>query len=276
MSLEQLPDLVTVLEWAKPFLIKLASAAGIFVIGLWISRRIGNFVERLIQRGRQDQALSSFIGKITYVALFVFVAIAALTHLGVDTTAAAAIVGGSALAIGLSLQKQLSSFAAGIMLILFRPFRIGDFIEAGGQAGTVVEIHMVKTILRTGNNQIVHIPNAEVWDSAIINYSVEPTRRIDLNIGVSYEADLRRTRQVLEQVIAADERVLEQPAPVIVVSELADSAVIFKVRPWVKTADYWATLWDLTERIKLALDDAGIGIPYPQMDVHLHKSAGVE
>ena len=222
-------------------------------------------------RARRDQALAAFLGRIAHIVLLVFVIIAALNHLGVDTTAAAAIVGGSALAIGLSLQKQLSSFAAGIMLIMFKPFRIGDFVDAGGMSGTVVEIHMVKTVLRTGNNQIVHIPNANIWDNPIVNYSSEPTRRIDLNIGVSYDADLRQTRKVLEQVMAAESRILEEPAPVIAVGELGDSAVVFKFRPWVKTSDYWATLWDLTEAIKIALDDADIGIPYPQMDVHLHR-----
>lgn len=273
MTLENLPDLPTLLEWAQPFLIKAASAAAIFIVGLWISRQIGAVLERMLLRARRDQALAAFLGKIAHIAILAFVIIAALNQLGIDTTAAAAIVGGSALAIGLSLQKQLSSFAAGIMLIMFKPFRIGDFVDAGGMSGTVVEIHMIKTVLRTGNNQIVHIPNASVWDSAIVNYSSEPTRRIDLNIGVSYDADLRQTRKILEQVIGDESRILENPAPVIAVGELGDSAVVFKVRPWVNTSDYWPTLWALTENIKLALDEAGIGIPYPQMDVHLHRQA---
>lgn len=274
MSFESLPDTATILNWAQPALIKLAGAAVILVIGIWLSRRISHLVERMAYRARADQALAGFLSKVSHIVLLVFVIIAALNHLGVDTTAAAAIVGGSALAIGLSLQKQLSSLAAGIMLIVFRPFRIGDFIEAGGMAGTVKEIHMVKTVLRTGNNQVVHIPNAQIWDSAIINFSAEPTRRIDLNIGVSYDADLRATRQVLEQVITAEERILAEPAPVIAVSELGDSAVVFKLRPWVNTSEYWVVLWALTEAIKIALDDADIGIPYPQMDVHLHQQNG--
>lgn len=271
MSLDSLPDLPTIMNWAQPFLIKAAGAAIIFIIGLWIARRLAMVVEKLILRARSDKALANFLARIAHVALLVFVIIASLNHMGVDTTAAAAIVGGSALAIGLSLQKQLSSFAAGIMLILFKPFRIGDFVDAGGMSGTVLEVHMVKTVLRTGNNQIVHIPNASIWDSPIVNYSCEPTRRIDLNIGISYDADLKLARNILEQVIASEERILPEPAPVIAVAELADSAVVFKVRPWVKTPDYWATLWSLTEAIKLAFDEAGVGIPYPQMDVHLHQ-----
>lgn len=271
MSLESLPDLATLISWIQPFLLKLAGAAAILFIGLWISRRLSNLVQSMVLRARNDRALAGFLAKVAHVVLIVFVVIAALTHLGVDTTAAAAIVGGSALAVGLSLQKQLSSFAAGIMLILFRPFRIGDFVDAGGMSGTIIEIHMVKTVLRTGNNQIVHIPNAEIWDKPIVNYSSEPTRRIDLNIGVSYDADMRRTRQILEQVIATDERILTEPAPVIAVAELGESAVMFKIRPWVKTSEYWAVLWSLTEAIKLALDEAGIDIPYPQMDIHVHR-----
>ena len=274
MNLDQLPDLPSILSWAQPFLLKLAVAAAIVLIGLWVSKQVAALVRRMVLRARSDQALASFVAKIVHIAIMVFVIMAALGHLGIDTTAAAAIVGGSALAIGLSLQAQLSSLAAGIMLIMFRPFRIGDFIEAGGVSGTVEDIHMVKTVLRTGNNQIVHIPNAQIWNGPIINYSSEPTRRIDLTVGVSYEADLRNTRHVLESVLSAEKRLLENPAAVIAVAELADSAVLFKVRPWVKTADYWTVLFALTEAIKIALDDANIGIPYPQMDVHLHQQSG--
>jgi small conductance mechanosensitive channel len=273
MNLDKLPDFATVIAWAQPFLIKLAIAAGIVLLGMWIAQRLAALVRRLVLRARSDQALASFVSKLAHIAIMVFVIMAALGHLGIDTTAAAAIVGGSALAIGLSLQAQLSSLAAGIMLIMFRPFRIGDFIEAGGMSGTVEDIHMVKTVLRTGNNQIVHIPNAQIWNSPIVNFSSEPTRRIDLTVGVSYDADLRQTRSVLESVLAAETRILEKPAPVIAVAELADSAVLFKVRPWVKTADYWAVLFALTEATKNALDDADIGIPYPQMDVHLHSQS---
>lgn len=276
MNLENLPELSELLNMAQPFLIKLAGAAAIFIFGMWLARRVSNMVDRMVLRARRDQALAGFISKVVHIAFLVFVIIAALNHLGVDTTAAAAIVGGSALAVGLSLQKQLSSLAAGIMLIMFRPFRIGDFVDAGGMSGTVVEIHMVKTVLRTGNNQIVHIPNSSIWDGPIVNYSSEPTRRIDLDVGVSYDADLKLTRAILERVIKADERVLETPEPVIAVATLADSAVMFKVRPWVKTADYWGTLWSLTEEIKLALDEQGIGIPYPQVDMHIHQAEAAE
>ncbi|MDX1497909.1 MAG: mechanosensitive ion channel [Salinisphaeraceae bacterium] len=271
MSLENLPDWPTILEWAQPFLIKLAVAAAIVLIGMWLASRIAGLIRKGMLKTRRDEALAGFVSKLVQIVLMVFVILAALGHLGVDTTAAAAIVGGSALAIGLSLQGQLASLAAGIMLIMFRPFRIGDFIEGAGVGGTVQEIQMVKTVLRTPNNQIVHIPNAQIWGSPITNYSTEPTRRIDLTVGVSYDADLRETRAVLEQVVGRESRILSVPEPVIAVTELADSSVNFKVRPWVNTSEYWAVLWDLTEAIKNALDDANIGIPYPQMDVHLHK-----
>lgn len=266
------------IDWSQlatestPFLINLASALAIFIIGRWIAKWLARIVGNAAAK-KLDETLGGFIQTLVGVLLLAMVIITALSVLGVDMTAAAAILGGMALAVGLSLQGQLSSLAAGIMLAVMRPFRVGDFVDAGGTSGVVEGIGILATTFRSGNNQTIIVPNANVWSGSITNYSDRPTRRIDLTIGVSYDADLRQTREVLEAVIAADERVLKDPAPLVAVKELGASSVDFVVRPWVKNADYWTVLFALTEQIKIKLDDADIGIPYPQMDVHLQKAA---
>ena len=178
-----------------------------------------------------------------------------------------------ALAIGLALQGSLSNFAAGVLIVMFRPYKVGDWVEAAGISGAVVQVQILTTILKTGDNKQIVVPNSAIMSSIITNYSANDTRRVDLTVGVSYDDDLDKVRATLEDLIAADERILEEPACKIAVSELADSSVNFVVRPWVKSADYWATLWDLTERIKITFDQRGISIPYPQTDVHVHPSS---
>lgn len=269
MSLESI-DWAGVTEQATPLLVNLISALAVFVIGRIVAKWIANLAGNAASK-KLDPTLGGFIATLTNVVLLAMVIIASLSVLGVDMTAAAAILGGMALAVGLSLQGQLSSLAAGIMLAVMRPFRVGDFVDAGGTSGVVEGIGILATTFRSGNNQTIVVPNSNVWSGSITNYSDRPTRRIDLTIGVSYDADLREARKVLEAVIQAEERVLADPAPLVAVKELGASSVDFVVRPWVNNADYWTVLFALTEEIKLKLDDANIGIPYPQMDVHLHK-----
>lgn len=197
--------------------------------------------------------------------------LAAIDTLGVNVTSLLAVLGAAGLAVGLALKDSLSNFAAGVMLMVFRPFRIGDFITAGGTSGVVDEIGLFCVLMRTGDNQRIIIPNSAVFGSTIVNTSALPTRRIDLVIGISYDDNIGTAKQIIENVIKADSRVLENPAPVIAVSELGDSSVNLVVRPWVNTADYWAVRWDLTENIKVKLEEGGISIPFPQRDVHLYN-----
>jgi len=269
-----LADLQNPEQWiplVAPVAIQAFYALAIFLIGRWIAGIISGLAEKAMLKAKLDATLASFLSKVVFVAILVFVMIAALNQLGINTTSAAAIVGAAGLAIGLSLKDQISAFAAGVMLIMFRPFKPGDFVEVAGESGVVEDINITHTQLRTGDNKQMIIPNNDVWGSTITNYNAKPTRRIDLIIGVSYDADLKQSRSVIEGVMSREGRVLEEPAPVIAVHELADSSVNFVVRPWVNTADYWAVRWALTEEIKIALDAADIGMPYPQRDVHIYE-----
>ena len=258
------------LPLAMPIALSAVYALCIFIIGRWITGVLARVGEKAMLKAGLDVSLASFLSKIIYFAALAFVIIAALNRLGIDTTSAAAILGAAGLAIGLSLKDQISAFAAGTMLILFRPFKAGDFVEIASLSGTVEEINITHTMMRTGDNRQLIVPNNDIWGSTITNYNSKPTRRIDLVIGVSYDADLKQCRSVFEKVLSAEKRILKDPAPVIAVHELGDSAVNFVVRPWVTTADFWAVKWALTEEIKLALDEADIGIPYPQRDVHVY------
>jgi small conductance mechanosensitive channel len=203
--------------------------------------------------------------------LLLFVVIAALSQLGIDTTSLVALLGAAGLAIGLSLQSSLANFAAGVMLIVFRPFTKGDFVEVAGTSGSVDNISIFTTTLTTPDNKEVIVPNGSVIGNNIVNYSARPTRRVDMVFGIGYGDDIKKAKELLEQIVAADTRVLAEPAPVVALGELADSSVNFLVRPWVNAEDYWSVLWDTTETVKLKFDEAGISIPYPQMDVHLDK-----
>ena len=245
----------------------------VLVVGWFASRLLTRLVRRLMERARLDSTLIGFTTNIFYMALMVLVVISALGQLGVNTTSFAAIVGAAALAIGFALQGSLANFAAGVMLILFRPFKAGDFIEAGGTSGVVEEVQVFATRIRTPDNKQITIPNGTITDGCIVNYSAKETRRVDLVFGIGYGDDLAKAKKILSEVVSSDERVLADPAPVIAVSELGDSSVNFVVRPWVKTPDYWAVVWDLTERVKLEFDQQGISIPYPQTDVHVHQTA---
>jgi small conductance mechanosensitive channel len=254
-----------------PWGINIAFALVIFVVGRFVVKGILNIVRKILTRTGTDSILIDFICTISNAILMLFIAIAALDQLGVDTTSLVALIAAAGLAIGLSLQDSLKNFASGIMLIMFRPFKAGDFVEAGGTSGTIENISIFSTTMRTGDNREIIVPNGAIYGDSITNYSARDTRRIDMVFGIGYDDDIRKAKEIMQQILGADERILSEPAPLIAVAELADSSVNFNVRPWVNTGDYWAVLYDVTEKIKLAFDENSISIPYPQMDVHLNK-----
>ncbi|MGF1877960.1 small-conductance mechanosensitive channel MscS [Photobacterium frigidiphilum] len=261
-------------ELLLQYAVNLISAVLILFIGNIIVKTIANGVAKMLRKKDMDEAVVEFLHSLVRYLLFVIVLIAALGRLGVQTASVVAVIGAAGLAIGLALQGSLSNFAAGVLIVAFRPFKSGDYVEIGGVAGSVESIQIFQTILTTPDNKMVVVPNGAVIGSAITNYSRHDTRRIDYVIGVSYNADLKKTKEVLTRVVEADPRVLKDPAPTIGVVALADSSVNFVVRPWVKTGDYWAVYFDLLQAIKEELDKEEIGIPFPQMDVHLNKLEG--
>jgi len=246
-------------------------AAAILFGGIWLAKQIKKYVVLMMERRNVDALLASFSSNIVYVALVAFVVIAALSQLGIQTTSFIAIIGAAGLAIGLALQSSLSNFASGVMIIAFRPFKVGDFIEAGGVAGVVEGIQIFSTQMRTGDNKAIIVPNSNITGSNITNYSAKDTRRVDMVFGIGYDDDIKKAKDVLMELINDDDRILKDPEPLVAVSELADSSVNFVVRPWVKAADYWGVMFDFTEAVKLRFDKEGISIPYPQQDLHLHK-----
>lgn len=258
---------------ASELLINIVSAIIIFAVGWWLSKYIQNLVIRIMNKRNVDPLLTSFTDNIVYIVLVAFVIIAALGQLGIQTTSFIAIIGAAGLAIGLSLQSSLSNFASGVMIIFFRPFKVGDFIEAGGVSGEVEGIQIFSTQMRTGDNKSIIVPNSNITNSNITNYSAKDTRRIDLTFGIGYGDDLRKAKKVLQEILDKDERILRDPEPLVAVSALADSSVNFAVRPWVKTDDYWSVYFDVTEAVKTRFDEENISIPYPQRDIHMYQAA---
>jgi small conductance mechanosensitive channel len=259
----QSQDLVT--AWG----LKVLAAIAIFIIGRWIAKAVRGGVRRMMNKGDVDPIVIGFVSSITYIALLAFVVIAALGQLGIQTTSFIAILGAAGLAVGLALQGSLANFAAGFLMIIFRPFKVGDFIEGAGVAGVVEAIHIFTTTLKTGDNKIIIIPNAKLSGDNITNYSAQETRRVDMTVGVAYDADLSVVRDVLNDIISKEERAMKDPAPLVAVAELADNSVNFVVRVWTKTGDYWGVKFDMTETIKNRFDAEGIGIPFPQRDIHI-------
>ena len=260
-----------IMEWGALYGTKIIGALAILVIGRILVGIIAGVVRRLMKRGNVEDTLTKFIVSLTRIALLVFVVIAALNNLGVQTASFIAIIGAAGLAVGFALQGSLANFASGVMLIIFRPFKSGDFIDAGGTMGTVEEVGIFNTLLKTPDNKKVIAPNSKITGDKITNFSAKEERRVDLVFGIGYDDDIRKAKELLEQILSEDSRVLKEPAPVVAVSELADSSVNFVVRPWVKTADYWSVYFDLTEKVKLTFDEQGISIPYPQQDVYMHQ-----
>ena len=265
------------LESLTPMLIdwgvKIVLALAVFVIGKWIAKRITNVLRKLMERAELDATLVTFLCNIVYAILLAAVILAALDMLGVPVTSLLAVLGAAGLAVGLALKDSLGNFAAGVMLILFRPFKQGDFVEVAGVSGSVTEVKIFSTILTTPDNKLVVIPNAQVAADTITNYSANDQRRVDMVFGVGYDDDLKVARQVLTDLCANHPLVLDDPATNIFVLNLGDSSVDFAVRPWAKTADYWKVYGDIMEQAKVGLEEAGCSIPYPQRDVHVFKDA---
>lgn len=258
--------------------VKVIAAIVIFIVGKIVANLVKKLVIRIMKKSGADPIIVGFTSSIAFIAMMAFVIIAALGQLGIQTTSFIAILGAAGLAVGLALQGSLANFAAGFLMIIFRPFKVGDVIEAAGVTGKVNAIHIFTTTLTTGDNKTIIIPNAKLGGDNIINYSAQETRRVDITVGVSYDADLKQVRAILEEIVSNDERILKDPSHLIAVSELADNSVNFAFRLWVKSADYWGVFFDTNEAVKNRLDEAGIGIPYPQRDVHVyeHKVARVQ
>ncbi|WP_457565057.1 mechanosensitive ion channel family protein [Caminibacter sp.] len=261
------------IDLAISYGIKIIGAIAIYIIGKWVAKMLTKLFRKMLERSNTDVTLVKFLGDLVYFGLLVLVIIAALGTLGVNTTSFAAIIGAAGLAVGLALQSNFSNFGAGVVILFLRPFKVGDFVEAGGATGTVDTISIFHTTIKTGDNRIIIVPNSNIIGGNIVNYSREPIRRIDLVIGVGYDDDLKLVKETLEEILRSDERILKDPAPAVALSELADSSVNFNVRPWVKSEDYWAVRSDLLEKIKVTFDQKGINIPYPQLDVHLDQKA---
>jgi small conductance mechanosensitive channel len=246
-------------------------AIAIYVIGKWLARIISKVVMRALTKAKVDPTLVPFIENLVYVAIMVFVVIAALAAFGVQTASIVAVLGAAGLAVGLALQGSLANFASGVLLLVFKPFKVGDFIEAGGTKGSVKAIHIFNTILTSPDNVRIIVPNGQITGGNISNYTANDTRRIDLVASVSYDDDLQKAKRVIESVLAAEPRILAEPAPQVAVSELADSSVDFIVRPWVKTSEYWAVRFDLTAKLKVAFDENGITVPFTSYELYVNN-----
>jgi len=273
--MENIEGLDALVEQAPEFLmtygLKALAAIVIFVIGKYFSGVAKRITTKLLTSRKVDATVVSFVANLAWMLVFVFTIVATLGQVGVQTASLVAVIGAAGLAVGLALQGSLSNFASGVLMVLFRPCRVGDFIEAAGVAGVVDEITIFSTRLRTGDNKVIIAPNSSIMNGTITNYSALEKRRIDLIIGVSYTADIAKTKKVLADILDNNPLVLKDPAYTIGLAELADSSINFVVRPWVKTSDYWPVRFELLEQIKNALDTAEIEIPFPQMDLHVKE-----
>lgn len=247
---------------------KILGAIAIFIIGKWFAGLASSFILKMMTKAKVDETLGKFLSKVLYVMLLAFVVMSALGTLGVNTTSFLALFGAAGLAIGLAFQGTFANIGAGVLLIFFRPFKIGDFVSIAGETGTVEEISLFTTSLGTLSNKFILIPNSNITGGNITNYSKKATRRVDFVFGIGYDDDLKLAKKTLEDIGLNDERVLAEPAPFVGVGELADSSVNFTVRFWVNTPDYWAVYFDTIEKVKLTFDEKGISIPYPQVDIH--------
>lgn len=273
MDTTQVP--VQYLQLAKVWLvtngISVLMALAIFILGRWLARWSATLGKKALLKAGVDETLARFLNKLLYYALLTAVVIAAADQLGIKTTSFIAILGAAGLAIGLALKDSLSNFSSGLMLILFKPFKVGDVVNAGGVIGTVRAIDIFSTVILTGDNQKIIVPNSGITSGVITNINAEPTRRIDLIIGIGYQDDIDKAKMILIELIQAEERILTNPAPQIAVAELAESSIQIIVRPWVLTSNYWDVRFNLIEKIKHSFDDKGISFPYPQRDVHIHQ-----
>lgn len=261
-----------VYELGTEWLVKLLGAIVILFIGMIVINFLMNVLKKVLEKSGVDVTIIGFLQAIAKVSLQVVLWIMVLGNLGVKTTSFIAIVGSAGLAVGLALQGSLANIGAGVLLIILRPFKAGDFITGGGQSGTIQEIGIFSTVMVTTDNKKIIIPNSKVAADSIVNFSAMETRRIEFIFGVSYDDDLKAAKEILKDIIGADSRVLADPKPLVVVSELAESSVNFTVRVWAKSADYWGIYFDTIEKVKLTFDEKGISIPFPQRDVHMHQT----
>ncbi|GMQ75349.1 MAG: mechanosensitive ion channel [Gammaproteobacteria bacterium] len=252
--------------------LKVIAAIVIFFIGKWLSGMLSRAVGSAMRRAKTDEILVKFVANLVYAALLAFVIVAALAQLGIQTTSFIAVLGAAGLAVALALQGSLSNFAAGVMLIIFRPFKVGDYIEAAGTSGSVEEIMIFSTKLRSPDNKQLYVPNGSILSDTIVNYSANDQRRVDMVFGCGYGDDIKKAKALLEAIVADNALVLDDPAPTIGVLELGDNSVNFAMRPWVNTPDFGNARSQITEAVKQRFDEAGISIPFPQRDVHLIQS----
>lgn len=250
------------------YAVNIAAALMTLLVGWFAASVISNGLNRVMKARSLDITIADFTANLIKYAILAFVIIAALSRIGVQTASFVAVIGAAGLAVGLALQGSLSNFAAGVLIIMFRPIKAGEFVEVSGSAGTVQTVQLFTTVLTTGDNKMVVVPNGSILNGTITNYSRMEIRRVDMTFGISYDSDLRQAKAILSKLVAEDERVLKDKEVLIAVSALADSSVNLVVRPWVKTADYWALFFDFQEKVKLAFDEVGIEIPFPQMTVH--------
>ena len=246
----------------------------VFIIGKWIATKITALLVKVLKKVKgMDHTLIKFLENIVYYILMIIVTLTALSEFGIETTSFLAILGAAGLAIGLALKDSLGNFASGVMIILFKPFKVGDVVTAGGVTGCVNEVGIFNSIFISPDNQKIIIPNGVITSGSIININANETRRVDLLVGIGYEDDIKKAKEVLNDIVSSNEKVLKEEGITVAVSELADSSVNFVVRAWVKTPDYWDVKFTLTENVKLRFDEEGISIPYPQQDVHHHNQA---
>lgn len=260
-----------IINVATPYIMNIVFALLIFIIGKYLAKIITNITKKVLDKSKVNETLKVFLGNVIYGLLLIVVVLAALNKLGIETTSFIAILGAIGLAVGLAFQSTLSNISAGVMIVIFRPFNIGDFIEAGGVSGIVEEINLFNTIFKTPDNKVIIVANSNIIGGNIINYSLKETRRVDFVFGIGYDDDLKLAKETLQHIINKDSRILQEPLPFVAVGELADSSVNFTVRVWVKSENYWDVHFDTIEKVKLTFDKKGISIPYPQMDVHTNK-----
>lgn len=262
-------------DWVIPNAIKLLIALAIFIIGKYLARVVSRLLGKMVLASSKDEMLQSFVTSIAYFLFLLIVVIAALSQLGINTSSLVALIGAAGLAVGLALQNSLQNFAAGVMILIFKPFTRGDFIEAGGVSGKVEQMGLLMLELRTGDNKTVLVPNGKVFSDSITNYSSNSTRRVDFIFDIAYEADIPTAKEIIARVLNDEPRVLRSPEPLIAVGALAASSVQIFVRPWVQTSDYWAVYYALMENVKLEFDKAGIAIPFNQLDLHLPENVEI-
>ncbi len=270
-NIEVYADLASkmIMEYAPSVLLALLT----LVIGLWIIKFVIKGVNKALERSKVELSLQKFLASLISILLKILLLISVASMVGIETTSFVAIMGAAGLAVGLALQGSLANFAGGVLILFFKPFKVGDFIEAQGYMGTVKEIQIFNTIMNTPDNKVIIIPNGGLSSGSITNFSKEAQRRVDMTFGIGYGDDLKKAKDVLKRIVDEDPRILKNPEPMIAVSELADSSVNFIVRVWVNAADYWGVYFDMHEKVKLTFDEENISIPYPQQDVHLFQSA---